>query len=139
MKKLTLFLIFVANYGYSQIKTYTFNNLTTSVFADNSYGESEKTIISEERGRFKFEFEYPNDGKTKDIFTIIGPDDNPNDYLPWFGHLKDLGYKKGKGKVYKEMLYFYTKANDSANVLIAMDFSQIIIFHKDGLILDYSR
>ena len=138
MKKLLFFLsvICLATVSYSQ--TYSYSKLVKKATVQTSSGYEER-IIGTTQGSFRIVFETPNDPQIKKLFTILNPGQANSPGLPWFGLLQDKGYVEKNNKLLKKSLYFDTENNEKVLVLIADDYSQIIIFKSDDTIWEYLK
>jgi|GEM_PF-2275267 len=138
MKKLLFFLsvICLATVSYSQ--TYSYSKLVKKATVQTSSGYEER-IIGTTQGSFRIVFETPNDPQIKKLFTILNPGQANAPGLPWFGLLQDKGYVEKNNKLLKKSLYFDTENNEKVLVLIADDYSQIIIFKSDDTIWEYLK
>lgn len=99
----------------------------------------EQRIIGTYQGPYRFIFETPNDPQIKKLFTLLNPGQSNGPGLPWYGHIKDEGYLEKDGKLFKKSFYFDTDNEERVMVLIADDFSMIVIFKSDDTIWEYIR
>jgi hypothetical protein len=138
MKKLLFLLavICLATVTYSQ--TYSFSKLVKKASVQTSSGYEER-IIGTTQGSFSIVFETPNDPQIKKLFTVLNPGQSNAPGLPWFGLLKDMGYVEKDNKLLKKSLYYDTENDKNVLVLIADDYSQIVIFKSDDTIWEYLR
>jgi len=138
MKKLLFFLsvICFATVSYSQ--TYSYSKLVKKAIVQTSSGYEER-IIGTTQGSFRIVFETPNNPQIKKLFTVLNPGQANAPGLPWFGLLKDMGYVEKNNRLLKKSLYFDTENNDNVLVLIADDYSQVVIFKSDDTIWEYLK
>ena len=137
--KTLLFLLAVicfATVSYSQ--TYSYSKLVKKASVQTSSGYEER-IIGTTQGSFRIVFETPNDSQIKKLFTILNPGQANAPGLPWFGLLKDMGYVEKDNKLLKKSLYYDTENNEKVLVLIADDYSQVVIFKSDDTIWEYLK
>ncbi len=70
---------------------------------------------------------------------MLNPGQNNAPSLPWYGLLKEMGYVEKDGKLLKKNLYFDTQNSEQVLVLIADDYSLIVIFKSDDTIWEYIK
>ena len=138
MKKLLILLalLWFAAVSYSQ--TYSYSKLVKKASVQTSSGYEER-IIGTTQGSFRIVFETPNDPQIKKLFTVLNPGQSNAPGLPWFGLLQDKGYVEKDNKLLKKSLYFDTENNEKVLVLIADDYSQVVIFKSDDTIWEYLK
>lgn len=139
MKHLVLLAILFM--GFSVIsfgQTYSFSKLVKKATVETSSGNQQR-IIGTYQGPYKFVFESPNDPQIKRLFTLLNPGQANGPGLPWYGLLKEMGYVEKDDKLLKKYLYLDTDKNEQVLVLIADDYSQIILFRKDDTIWEFSE
>ena len=135
-KFLFLILTFLTTYSFGQ--TYSFSKLVKKATVETSSGNQERTIGTYQ-GPYRFVFETPNDPQVKKLFTLLNPGQNNAPGLPWYGFLKEMGYVEKNGKLLKKNLYFDTQNSEQVLVLIADDYSLIVIFKSDDTIWEYIK
>jgi len=135
-KLLFLILTFLTTYSFGQ--TYSFSKLVKKATVETSSGNQER-IIGTYQGPYRFVFETPNDPQIKKLFTLLNPGQSNAPGLPWYGLLKEMGYVEKDGKLLKKNLYFDTQNNQRVLVLIADDYSHIVIFKSDDTIWEYIK
>lgn len=135
-KFLFLILTFLTTYSFGQ--TYSFSKLVKKATVETSSGNQER-IIGTYQGPYRFVFETPNDPQIKKLFTLLNPGQSNAPGLPWYGLLKEMGYVEKDGKLLKKNLYFDTQNNEQVLVLIADDYSLIVIFKSDDTIWEYIK
>lgn len=101
-----------------------------------STGNQQRTIGTYQ-GPYKFIFESPNDPQIKRLFTLLNPGQANGPGLPWYGLSKEMGYVEKDGKLLKKYLYFDTDKKEQVLVMIADDYSQIVIFRNDDTIWEF--
>ncbi len=138
MKAKFLFLILTFFTTYSFGQTYSFSKLVKKATVETSSGNQER-IIGTYQGPYRFVFETPNDPQIKKLFTLLNPGQNNAPGLPWYGLLKEMGYVEKDGKLLKKNLYFDTQNSEQVLVLIADDYSLIVIFKSDDTIWEYIK
>jgi hypothetical protein len=138
MKAKILFLIltFLTTYSFGQ--TYSFSKLVKKATVETTSGNQER-IIGTYQGPYRFVFETPNDPQIKKLFTLLNPGQNNAPGLPWYGLLKEMAYVEKDGKLLKKNLYFDTQNSEQVLVLIADDYSLIVISKSDDTIWEYIR
>lgn len=119
-------------------QTYTYSKLVKKANVQTTSGY-EQRIIGTYQGPYRFIFETPNDPQIKKLFTLLNPGQSNGPGLPWYGHIKDEGYLEKDGKLFKKSFYFDTDNEERVMVLIADDFSMIVIFKSDDTIWEYIR
>lgn len=119
-------------------QTYYYSNKEESIIYTTSTGESSTKTINRETGSFRFVFETSNlDGRSFQLFTIY---ENGQTYNPgWYGELEKKGNIEFDNKIFSKTLYSYTGDRSKAFVLIALDYSRVVIFSADGRLYDYRR
>src|SRR5690554_1480294 len=135
-KLLFLILTFLTTYSFGQ--TYSFSKLVKKATVETSSGNQER-IIGTYQGPYRFVFETPNDPQIKKLFTLLNPGQSNAPGLPWYGLLQEMGYVEKDGKLLKKNLYFDTQNNQRVLVLIADDYSHIVIFKSDDTIWEYIK
>jgi hypothetical protein len=135
-KFLFLILTFLTTYSFGQ--TYSFSKLVKKATVETSSGNQER-IIGTYQGPYRFVFETPNDPQIKKLFTLLNPGQNNAPGLPWYGLLKEMGYVEKDGKLLKKNLYLDTQNSEQVLVLIADDYSLIVIFKSDDTIWEYIK
>ena len=128
------FMFLIKAYG----QTYSFSTKVKKASVQTSTGY-EQRVIARYSGPYRFVFETPNDPSTKKLFTLLYPGQEDAPGLPWYGYLKEMGYLEKDGKLLKKYLYYYTGSDENVMVLIAEDYSLIVIFRKDETIEEYIR
>jgi len=136
LKFLIVILSFVTTFSFGQ--TYSFSKLVKKATVQTSTGNQER-VIGTYQGPYNFLFESPNDPQIKRLFTILNPGQENAPGLPYYGLLKEMGYVEKAGKLLKKHLYFDTESNDQVMVLIADDYSLIVIFKKDDTTWEYTK
>ena len=136
LKFLILILSFVTTFSFGQ--TYSFSKLVKNATVQTSTGNQER-VIGTYQGPYNFLFESPNDPQIKRLFTILNPGQENAAGLPYYGLLKEMGYVEKAGKLLKKYLYLDTESNDQVMVLIADDYSLIVIFKKDDTTWEYFK
>ncbi|MDP3444760.1 MAG: hypothetical protein Q8T08_18030 [Ignavibacteria bacterium] len=131
-----LSLIFFSTVSYSQ--TYYFSKLVKKANVQTSTGNEQRTIGTTQ-GSFRIVFETPNDPQIKKLFTVLNPGQANGPGLPWFGLLKDMGFVEKDSKLLKKSLYHDTENDENVLVLIADDYSQIVIFKSDDTVWEYMK
>jgi hypothetical protein len=129
-----LFLISSVTFG----QTYSYNLKTVKALVQTSNGNDYRTLNAYQ-GPYSFVFETPNDPQIKRLFTLLYPGQNIAPGQPWYGLLQDSGYIEKNGVIYKKSIYYYTKTNEKVMVMIANDYSQIIIFNSDDTIWEFTN
>ena len=117
-------------------QTYSFSKLVKKASVQTSSG-NESRVIGTYQGPFRFVFETPNDPQIKRLFTLLNPGEVDGPGMPFYGLLKEMGYVEKNGKLLKKYLYSDTESNENVLVLIADDYSLIVIFRKDNTILEF--
>lgn len=135
-KFLFLILTFLTTYSFGQ--TYSFSKLVKKATVETSSGNQER-IIGTYQGPYRFVFETPNDPQIKKLFTLLNPGQSNAPGLPWYGLLKEMNYVEKDGKLLKKNLYLDTQNNEQVLVLIADDYSLIVIFKSDDTIWEYIK
>lgn len=138
MKPKFLILIFSLVSAFSFGQTYSFSKLVKRATVQTSTGNQER-VIGTYQGPYNFIFETPNDPQIKRLFTLLNPGQENAPGLPYYGLLKEMGYVEKGGKLLKKYLYFDTESSDQVMVLIADDYSLIVIFKKDDTSWEYIR
>ncbi len=137
MKHIFLFLLlFIGFSAFSFGQTYTFSKLVKKATVQTSSGDQQRTIGTYQ-GPYKFVFESPNDPQIKRLFTLLNPGQANGPGLPWYGLLKEMGYVEKDGKLLKKYLYLDTDKNEQVMILIADDYSQIVLFRSDDTIWEF--
>jgi hypothetical protein len=95
--------------------------------------------IGSYQGPYRFVFETPNDPQIKRLFTLLNPGQNNGPGLPWYGLLKEQGYVEKDGKLLKKNLYYDTEHDEQVSILIADDYSLIVIFKSDDTIWEFIK
>jgi hypothetical protein len=75
----------------------------------------------------------------KRLFTILQPGQSNGPGLPWYAQISEGGYLEKDGKLYKKYSFFDTEREERVPVLIAEDYSVIVIFRTDDTIWEYIR
>lgn len=135
-KFLFLILTFLTTYSFGQ--TYSFSKLVKKATVETSSGNQER-ILGTYQGTYRFVFETPNDPQVKKLFTLLNPGQNNAPGLPWYGLLKEMGYVEKDGNLLKKNLYLDTQNSEQVLVLIADDYSLIVIFKSDDTIWEYIK
>ena len=138
MKSIILFLAFLINTNFSFSQTYLFNNLVKKAIVKTANGETQK-VIGTYSGPYSFIFETPTDPSIKRLFTILNPGQINGPGIPWYGHIKDLGFVETEGITFQKSIYFDTNSSSDVLVFIALDYSKVIIFRNDQTIWEYSK
>jgi hypothetical protein len=133
-KFLTIVLTILTSYSFGQ--TYSFSKLVKKATVQTSSGNQQR-IIGTYQGPYTFEFETPSDPQIKRLFTLLNPGQDNSPGLPWYGLLKEQGYIEKDGKLLKKNLYFNTESNEKVMVLIADDYSLIVIIKNDDTIWEF--
>lgn len=139
MKKIYLFVLILISFtikSYGQ--TYSFSKLVKMATVQTSHGD-EQRIIGTFQGPYRFVFETPSGPAVKRLFTPLLPGQRNGPGLPWYGLLQDYGYIEKNGLLMKKQLYFSTDNQENEMVLIAEDYSLIVIFKSDRTIYEYQR
>jgi hypothetical protein len=136
--RLFILLIFLLSAAISYSQTYTFSKLVKKASVETSSGTQER-ILSTTQGPFRIIFETPNDPQMKRLFTVLKPGQSNAPGLPWFGHIKDTGYGEKGSTVFKKSLYYDTENDENILVLIAEDYSMLVIFKADDTIWEYIK
>lgn len=136
IKFLILILSFVTTFSFGQ--TYSFSKLVKKATVQTSTGNQQR-VIGTYQGPYKFLFETPNDPQIKRLFTLLNPGQENTPGLPYYGLLKEMEYIEKDGKLLKKHLYFNTESNEQVMVLIADDYSLIVIFKKDDTTWEYIK
>lgn len=136
--KLGILIILLLGVATAYSQTYSFSKLVKKANVETSTGTQER-VLSSTQGPFRIIFETPNDPQIKRLFTILKPGQSNAPGLPWFGHLKDTGYGEKNGTVFKKSLYFDTENDENVLVLIAEDYSMLVIFKADDTIWEYIK
>jgi len=136
VKFLLLILTFLTNYSFGQ--TYSFSKLVKKVTVETTTGKQQR-IIGTYAGPYKFLFETPDDPQVKRVFTLLVPGQDNSPGLPYYALLKEMGYLEKDGKLLKKNLYYYTGSDDKVMVLIAEDYSLIVLLKSDDTIWEYSN
>ncbi len=135
-KILTLVLIIITSYSYGQ--TYSFSKLIKKATVQTSSG-SQQRVIGTYQGPYQFIFETPSDPQIKRLFTLLNPGQVNAPGLSWYGLLKEQGYIEKDGKLLKKNLYSDTGNNEQVMVLIADDYSIIVILKSDDTIWEFIK
>lgn len=136
MKSTIIFIlsIFFTASTYSQ--TYKFSKLTIMANVETQNGTSNR-VLDTKYGSYKIEFEYPSDPQIKKLFTVLEPgkDYNPN----YYALIEDSGYVEKGSTIFQKSIYYDTQSSGPVQILTANDKSIIVIFKKDGKILEYKK
>jgi hypothetical protein len=139
MKKICLFLFVLFSFTINSFgQTYSFSKLVKKATVQTSNG-NEQRIIGTYQGPYRFVFETPSDPSIKRLFTLLSPGQSNGPGLPWYGLLKEMGYIEKDGLLMKKYLYANTGARENEMVIIAEDYSLIVIFKNDDTIFEYYR
>ena len=128
--------ILISSVVFSQ--TYSFSKLVKKANVQTASG-NQLRIISTTEGPYRFIFETPSDPQMKRLFTLLVPGQNNAPGLPWFGLLKEMGYAEKDGKLLKKYLYFDTENDARVLVMIADDYSLMVIFKNDETIWEFTK
>jgi hypothetical protein len=131
-------IIFIGISVFSNGQTYSFSKLVKKATVQTSSGNQQRTIGTYQ-GPYKFVFESPNDPQIKRLFTLLNPGQANGPGLPWYGLLKEMGYLEKDDKLLKKYLYFDTDNKEQVMVLIADDYSQIVIFRNDDTFWEFYK
>jgi hypothetical protein len=119
-------------------QTYSFSRLIRKANVQTVSGSKYRTLGTTE-GNFRFVFETPRDRSVKRLFTILQPGQANGPGLPWYAQISESGYLEKDGKLYKKYSFFDTEREERVPVLIAEDYSVIVIFRTDDTIWEYVR
>lgn len=122
--------------SYSQ--TYKFSKLVKKANVQTSTGNEFK-VISTAEGPFQIVFKPQTDLQNRMSFRILNPGQTQETGAPWFGQLRDIGYVEKDSTLFKKCLYFEEETMQSILVLIAEDYSKIVIFKSDRSIWEYIK
>lgn len=138
IKKLTLLAITAFFITFSFAQTYSFSKLIKKASVQTSTGTQYKVIATLD-GPYRFVFETPNDPQIKRLFTLLKPGQQNEPGLPWFGQIKEQGFIEIKNTLFRKSIYYDTENREQVVVLIAEDYSQIIIFKNDDTVWEFTR
>ena len=138
MKKFLLITGFLLITEISFAQTFTFSKLVKRASVQTSSGYQQR-IIGTYDGPYKFVFESPNDPQIKRLFTLLNPGQYNEAGLPWYGLLKEMGYIEKGGILLKKYLYAYTGNSEKVTVLIAENYSLIVLIKNDDTIEEYIK
>lgn len=139
MKKLSFILFLFLSIAFNSFgQTYSFSKMVKKATVQTSNG-NEQRIIGTYQGPYRFVFETPSDPSIKRLFTLLSPGQSNGPGLPWYGLLKEMGYIEKDGLLMKKYLYANTGSRENEMVIIAEDYSLIVIFKNDDTINEYYR
>lgn len=129
-------LICSSTLSFSQMRS--FSKLVKRANVETSSGNQHR-IISTTQGLYRIFFEGSKDSRFKPVFTLLSPGQNNGPGLPRFALLEERGYIEIEGQLLKKCLYSDTGDDAIVQVLIADDYSLVVIFKKDDTILEYIK
>jgi len=118
-------------------QTYSYSKLIKKANIETSTGKSFRTLGAYS-GPYKFIFETPTDHSIKRLFTLLYPGQSNGPGMPYYGQLQDLGYIEKNEVLYKKYLYYDTDTKSDVLVLIADDYSSIVIFKSNHEVLEFT-
>jgi hypothetical protein len=135
--KTIIYLTVAFAFNYVNAQTYSYAKLTKKANVETSTGKNIKTIGTYS-GPYTFIFETPTDPSMERLFTLLKPGQSNGPGLPFYGQLQDLGYIEKNEILFKKYLYYDTESKNDVLVLIAENYSSIVIFKSNHEILEFT-